>query len=380
MNLKLGWFGKVWLLRATAALLFLTGTGTFLFSQDQAKFEDLVEQASAARNQNDTARAIELYSQAVELNPNWPQGWWFLGFLQYTQGSYAAARDALSKFILLTSEPGPAIALRGICEFETGEYEKSLADIQLGMSSGAANDPRSEQFFRSREAMLLTRLGRFDQALKSYSFFAQRKVTDPELLVAVGLAALRRPLLPKEVGTDREMLEQVGSAVFAFLAGDESTAKQQFQSLLGRFPGTPNMHYVYGFFLFASDPEAALSEFQSELQLSASNENAQVMTAWVLLLENHAPDALSYAREAQEKHPELAAAQLVLGRALSETGDPKTGLTYLHKAAQLDPDDLEIHIALAKSYSRTGDRLDAQRERRICLEMTKDGTNRLALP
>jgi tetratricopeptide (TPR) repeat protein len=78
-------------------------------------FEDLALRASAAREQNDVPKAVDLYGQAVQLNPKWPDGWWFLGLLQYGSDQYAAARDSLTQYIKLTPNAGPAIALRGLC-------------------------------------------------------------------------------------------------------------------------------------------------------------------------------------------------------------------------------------------------------------------------
>jgi len=51
--------------------------------------------------------------QAVQLNPKWPEGWWYLGSLQYGAGSYSDARDALSRYIELTPSAGAAMAVRG---------------------------------------------------------------------------------------------------------------------------------------------------------------------------------------------------------------------------------------------------------------------------
>ena len=59
-----------------------------------ASFSDVVAKAAAARDANDLPGAIELYQQALKLNSQWPDGWWFLGSLQYRAGDYAAAGDA----------------------------------------------------------------------------------------------------------------------------------------------------------------------------------------------------------------------------------------------------------------------------------------------
>jgi tetratricopeptide (TPR) repeat protein len=332
---------------------------------------DLVAQASAARMQNDVPRAIELYAQAVARNPSWSDGWWFLGSLQYGTGAYAAARDALSHYIEMVPGAGPAFALRGLCEYESGEYPHALADIQHGISLGAANQPRNEQILRYHEALLLTRQGDYALALKVYSFFAKSGVTNPELLTAIGLAGLRMPLIPKDVAAGQgELVSAAGDATYKYLAGDEASATQAFQGLFQRFPNTPNAHFLYGYLLFATDPDAALAEFQEELKILPSNADANVMTAWALLIKHAAAEALPYAQKAAEQKPLLPSAQLVLGRSLLETGEVKGGMEHLEKALQLEPNNLETHLALAKAYSKSGRREDARRERVLCLQLT----------
>jgi tetratricopeptide (TPR) repeat protein len=332
---------------------------------------DLVAQASAARMQNDVPRAIDLYSQALQQNPKWADGWWFLGSLQYGAGEYIPARDALSRYIELTPNAGPAFALRGLCEFEIGDFRKSLIDIEHGISLGAANQPRNEQILRYHQAVLLTRLGNYEGALKAYSFFAKNGITNPELQIAIGLAGLRMPLLPHELASDQqELASATGDAGYRFLAGDETSAGQAFQALFQRFPNAPNAHFFYGYLLFATDPDAALPEFQEELKLSPSNADANVMAAWALLMRNGASDALPYAQNAVAKDASLPAAQLVLGRSLLETGDVKGGMDHLEKALQLEPDNIETHLALAKAYSKSGRKEDARRERMLCLRLS----------
>jgi tetratricopeptide (TPR) repeat protein len=350
-------------------------------SQDPGDFEDISSQASAAREQNDIPRAIELYAEAVRLNPNWPDGWWFLGSLQYGSGTYAAARDALSHFIELTPNAGPALALRGLCEFETEEYQQSLADIQRGISLGAATEPRNEQILRYHEALLLTRLGRFDDALSSYAFFAQKGITNPELMVAIGLAGLRIPLFPGDASTaQQELLTTTGDAAFEFMKGDEKNAAQVFDHLFQGFPTAPNLHYLYGFLLYPSDPDSAIAQFKRELEVSPGNENAGVMAAWALLMRNKPSEALPYAQQAEKTQPSLSTSQLVLGRSLAETGNLREGIEHLERAAQLEPGNLETHLALAKAYSNSGQKADARHERELCLKMAKNATTKVAQP
>ena len=347
---------------------FLAGASAQVSSDLQ---NDLVAQASAARTANDVPRAIELYTQAVARNPKWPDGWWFLGSLQYGAGAYIAARDALTRYIEMIPNAGPAFALRGLCEFEGGEYPEALADVRRGIALGAANQPRNEQVLRYHEALLLTHQRDYAAALKAYSFFPKNGITNPELLTAIGLAGLRMPLLPKAVPAEQgALVSAAGDAAYRYLAGDQTSAAQAFQELFQRFPKAPNAHFLYGYLLFATNPDAALEEFQEELKIAPSNADAEVMSAWALLIRNAPAEALPYAQRAEEQKPMLPSAQLVLGRSLLETGELTGGTEHLEKALQLEPDNLETHLALAKAYSKSGRKEDARRERMLCLQLT----------
>ena len=344
------------------------------FSQaDPSSFDDLVLKATVARQHDDVPLAIELYSQATALRPEWSDGWWFLGSLQYEAEAYAASQSALARYIALVPDAGPAWALRGLCEFETADYAQSLTDIEHGLSLGAGKQPGAEKTLLYHEALLLTRAGNFERALQEYAPLARGKVPNPELLVGIGLAGLRTPLLPSELRPDKKDLFSVaGNAAFLYMSGDETAAQVEFQNLFERFPTAAGSHYLYGELLFPTDPDHAVDEFRRELEISPSNTAAQLMMAWDSLLRNDFSTALAYAEKAEAQEPALPAAQLVLGRALVETGDVKSGIDLLEKELQHEPENLEIHFALAKAYSKSGRKADARRERLLCLQMEKD--------
>jgi tetratricopeptide (TPR) repeat protein len=340
-----------------------------------ANFSDVASKAMAARDANNVSAAIELYQQALKLNSQWSDGWWFLGSLQYGTGAYAEARNALSRYLELTPNAAPALAMRGLCEFETGDYQPSLKDIQRALALGAANQPRNEKILRYHEALLLTRTGRFEDALRSYAFFLHDEDSNPELLLALGLAGLRTPLLPKELKADQqELYISAGKAAFDLMKRDFEAARVEFQHLFERAPAVPNAHYLDGFLLYATDPDQAVVEFKKELEVNPSNAAAEVMLAWIPLMQNDGTEALPHARKAAVEDPTLSSAQLVLGRALTETGDANAAIEHLEKTAQLQPDNLEVHLALVKAYSKAGRKEDARRERLLCLEMTKNDT------
>jgi len=65
--------------RRQSRLAWLLLVPALAVAQDTpANFDDVSAAASAARAQGDLPRAINLYQQAVLLNPQWPDGWWYL--------------------------------------------------------------------------------------------------------------------------------------------------------------------------------------------------------------------------------------------------------------------------------------------------------------
>ena len=176
------------------------------------------------------------------------------------------------------------------------------------------------------------------------------------------------------------LVSGAGDAAYRFMTGDENAAGEAFQNLFQRFPKAINVHFLYGYLLFSTDPDAALAEFQQELQIAPTNVDADVMAAWALLLRSRGAEALPLAQRAVDENPSLPSAQLVLGRSLMETGELKDALAHLEKALQMEPDNLETHLALAKAYSKSGRKEDARRERIRCLQLTSSKDTTIGQP
>src|SRR4051812_21466266 len=158
-------------------------------------FDEVSASASAARAANDIPRAIELYREAVHLNANWQEGWWYLGSLLYDTDQYAAARDALTHLVNLEPRATPAWGLLGLSEFQTGDYRAALSHVQRGLA-GNGVEGQMDAVLQYHEALLLTRAGEFDAAMQKYVAVARAAAPKPPLLTGLGLAALRRPLVP----------------------------------------------------------------------------------------------------------------------------------------------------------------------------------------
>lgn len=336
----------------------------------------MAARAEAARKNNDTPAAIQLYSDALRFNPQWPSGWWQLGLLQYSSGAFVAARDAFTRYINLMPQgasSAQAVALRGICEIQTGDFLQSLADLQRALALGASTDPDSQKELRYREALVLTRLGRFEESLGVYDSMAKAGETGSEMNIGVGLAGLRIAQFPSDIpGNQQDLYADAGSATLRYLEGDQAGAQEAFDNLFARFPTVPNAHYLYGFLMHSADPDAAIAQYKRELEIAPNNVTASTFLAWMLELQNQPAEALPYAEKTAAEAPASPIAQLVLGRSLADTGDLKQGIEHLESALRIQPGYLETHVALAKAYSEAGRSQDARRERLLSLRMATE--------
>jgi tetratricopeptide (TPR) repeat protein len=334
-----------------------------------ADFQSLSARATAARDSNDPSRAIELYKQALESNPKWAEGWWYLGTLLYDGDRYSEGRDALLHLVAVQPSAAPALQILGLCEFETGDYADSLAHIQRGMAA-APPTAAMEAVLRFHEAMLLTRTAQFDKALTEYVWFVRKGIQNPQLTVALGLAALRSAMLPKDIPDNRrDLFEKAGKAAYLSMAGDLPGARAALSELLKQYPDAPYVHYLYGCFLLAADPEAGMDQLRRELQLTPDSGAADAMLAWILLQRGDIAASLPLAKAAAEHDATASLAQYVFGRALLEQGHVAEAIVHLQSAENIDPSNLDTHVLLATAYSKAGKPAEARRERLASLSL-----------
>lgn len=335
-------------------------------------FDDLSSQAAAARDQQNLPQAIDLYTRATRAKPDWAEGWWYLTLLQYSSNQFPGAVDAATHLLALSPHAVPAMVLRGLSEFELADYKDSLHDLETAVQHGAANDPHNEQIVRYHLALDLARANRFEDALDQYKVFAQKGLSDADMLAGIGLAGMRVTSFPTEIrDQDRPLYEAAGKAGYTFLAGDNNQAETLFQQLFAQYPATPNLHLFYGLLIFSHDPSLAANQFQQEVAVAPGNDYAHELLAYALVIAGRYQEALPEAQRSYAAAPGVQMNQLALGRALGETGDLDRGTQILQKVLEKDPDNLEAHIGLAALYARAGRREDAYRERMVCLKLAK---------
>jgi len=141
---------------------------------------------------------------------------------------------------------------------------------------------------------------------------------------------------------------------------EEATARlrqnpRDSKALLER--GTARLHLR----LFA----AALEDLRHAVALDPTSADAEAKLAYALWMSGSLDQAITAAREALKRDPDLASAHYYLGRLLLLTrDDTQEAIQHLKRAVELDPDQPEVRLDLLNAYRAVGDQVGAWAELR----------------
>jgi tetratricopeptide (TPR) repeat protein len=344
-------------------------------------FEALSRRARAARDAGRNDEAIAAYREAVELRPDWDEGLWYLGVLQYETGRCVEADSAFERFLGLKPEAGPGWAIRGVCAFDRGDFPDAIEWLHKGIGLGLGGNAELLRVALSRVAQAFVKTGQFELAIGPLTQLAQLSPSPPSLVETMGLALLRLPQLPSEVlESRRDLVQRLGRAGAAHLGQRGEEAARLYAEVASEYPDVPGVHYAYGVFLLRSGSEKGLSELRRAVELRPDDAMAHLQIAFELLARGDSAGARESAMKAVELAPGLFAARNALGRALVEMGDIAAGVRELEIAVRLAPDSAETHFALARGYSKAGRAEDAARERAAFAELEERARTAPARP
>ena len=360
--------------RFFVVVFVLAATLPSLCPAAQKGFDEIARDADAARTADQMQDAIRLYRQGVGLRPSWQDGWWWLGSLYYDQDRFPEAQAALTRFVAMAPEPGPAYAFLALSEYETHNYALSLQHFQKWELHGSPGTDALLDVAGFHWALLLTREGRFVHALYLLGAKAQKRGYSPALAEAMGLASLRMASLPEEYPPERrEMVWLAGQAAFyASWQHRFDLADDYVRKLLLHYSEEPNVHYFWGtLFDIRKMHGAAKQQYQEELRISPRNAPAMVDLARACLTDHQFDEAVSWAKRALEIAPGDPLAHYVLGGALLATGHSEESARELEIAVRKAPDSAPIRFELATAYRKLGRKKDADREFAVFASLKK---------
>lgn len=335
-----------------------------------ADFAQVSKQAGEAREAGRLTEAVELYRQALSLQPDWLEGLWYLGTILYEGDRHAEARDAFQRFVKLSPDHGPAWAFLGLCSFHTADYDLALSSLQKARKLGIGRPGQLASVVRYHMVILLNHAGRFEDAMEALREFSLTNQRSPSIIEAFGLSALRKTWLPAEVPSERrELVLRTGEAAYETAAYRFKAAEDLFQKLIKEHPDEPNVHYAFGVALAemrglqGRSKQDAMDQFEAELQVSPNHLPSLLQLSLGYIDLGRFEDALPYAEQAIRVDPSSFIAYYALGQIRMEQGDLEKSIDALKRAAELSPASPEVHFTLARAYQKAGRQDEAARER-----------------
>lgn len=328
-------------------------------------FEELSTQAQQAYHANRPDEAAELYARAVQLRPDWAEGWWAIGMIDYERDRYPECRDALNRMVELDSSAAPGWSLLGLCEFRTRQYDAAFQHLKKAHMLVPPTQPGGplHDMADYHLAILLTQQGAFEVAQEILLKVARRVHSNSDMMFAAGLPSLRMPILPSSVTAGQHDVVAMAGKTFWDLATQEpEVAEADFKALVAKYPKFPNVHYFYGTYLAARHPDDCAAEFRKELTITPDSAPARVQLALRYTLEDKLPEAVKLAREAVALSPDSVGPQLALAKALRTQGDNSGALAAYLAAERLDPVTPSIRLYLVNVYRALGRMDDMRRE------------------
>jgi len=341
------------LFSCTTAALLAESTPTPQQNAGTPDFEAAAKSATAAREANHTDNAIHDYRRALEINPKWEEGWWYLGTLLYDADRYSEAIPAFQKLLELVPNAGPAWNFLGLCEFETKEYANSRQHLEKGLALGDADDPETARVAKYHLALLMIRDGEFDQAATLLtSTFGQGELA-PQMKLALALSMLHVPLFPKEIDPSRDaLLYSAGEIASAIAQNNTSKALAAFASILKDYPDTPYLHYAYGQLLAsAGRDDEALKQLTEESRVSPKSALPWIELSQLELRLNRPQEALRAAEQAVLRSPDSPASHQTLGQVLQVLGRKERAAQELALANKLARERSQPEERIALLYS-----------------------------
>jgi len=330
---------------------FLIGSA-FSPTQSQESFQTLAGAAAAAREAGKVDEAIRDYGQAVALRPDWAEGWWYLGTLQYDRDHYPEAIPALRKLVQLSPNLWAGWAFLGLSEFETKDYSNALPDLEKAQSIGIGDDAELSRVSAYHLALLLNRNGQFERATALLLSISGQGELPPQIKSALGIALLRIPLLPDQIDPSRDAFLQAAGEAAAAAAKDPAQGVEILGKLVNEHPETPFLHYAYGRLLSTyGRTEDALAAQQREAKISPESVVVQMQIATLQLALHQFPEGLRSAQQAVALASDSSAAHGLLGKALEANGKRQQATAETQKAATLLPEKPRVDDQTAKLYA-----------------------------
>ena len=328
------------------------------------------EQALALEQEGKSQEAEAAWHAIINAHPADPEPYAHLGLLEARQQHYKRAIDFYRKALSLGPKL-PAVRMNlGLALFKDGQLKASIAVFEPLLKSEPPGSPAAQRL-TLLVGMAYYGVAEYRQAATYLKQAADQDPNNLSLLLALAHSYLWSNQAKNVLDVYRQILAiNPDSAAADMLAGealdqmkDNAGATRMFRDAVKANPKEPGVHFGLGYLLWSQKqyPEA-ITEFQAELANDPKHAQSMLYLADSEIQSNEFATAQPLLERAETLDPSLPLSYLDLGIVYSETGRNADALRQLTKAAQLTPDDVNVHWRLARLYRTMGRKDEAKVE------------------
>src|SRR5690242_5946845 len=350
------------------AAVFLAALCAFCQTNpSQQQLETHSRQAQEYLKNNRPDLAAKEFSAIVALDPNNLEARGNLGVLLFFQGDFANAAQQLRAALQLQPSLWKIQALLGMCERRIGQTANARLDLEKSFPQ------LTEEKIRVQAGMELIEIyygaGELDKAASVISALRQLKPTDIDILYTANRIysdlADESMLSIAMLAPDSARMHQL-MAHEAARQGNTEGAVAQYREALKIDSRIPGLHFELAEALNGSthpgDREQVESEYKAALAANPFDEKAECRLGDIAARQSDLKSAAAHYSRALELQPNDADANIGLAKAFIATNQPEKAIPLLEHAAQLEPFNAVVHYHLSTLYRKAGRTDDARRE------------------
>jgi tetratricopeptide (TPR) repeat protein len=357
-------------IRSLGTILFFLGSLQCV-SQPAASRQPQIQlhshQAQAFLKENRPDLAIPEFRAIVALDPNNVDARGNLGVLLFFQGAYADAIPQLRGALKLRPTLWKIQALLGMAEKRTGNSKSALADLEkafpklqeekiqidAGMElveiySGAGDLDKAAATISTLRSLYPTNVEVLYTSYRIYSDLAG------ESIVSLSLVA------PKSARMHQLMAHELERQ------GNTTEAIANYRAALKLDPNLPGLHFELAEMLKSSSTigglEVAEKEYKAALVADPFDEKSECRLGDIAAQRGDSKESYDHYSRAVQLQPNDAEASIGLAKALLLMNQPDKAQPLLERALQMDPTSAVAHYRLSTIYRQAGRTADAEHE------------------
>jgi predicted Zn-dependent protease len=253
-----------------------------------------------------------------------------LALAQFRLREYAACAATLEQIRARGFHDDDILNLQGQCSTESGQAEKALAALKAGIQQ----NPRDER-----------------------NYLAVAKLAVDEDMASTGLELLDQGLhyLPDSY----PLLVQRGYIHLS--QGQNQEAEGDYRKAIALKPDSDGAQFGLAFVLLEDQhlPEAG-DLLQRIIDRQPSNFFAFYLFGEVRIHESRTDDAIHYLERSEALQPNFAAVHTDLGKLYLRKSDAASAIRELEQSIRLDPDDTTAYYQISMAYRKAGDKEKSQ--------------------